>query len=134
MLEDMAANPSSKARASRLLIADDRARTRRALGAMLATQPAFELVGEAADGEQALAAVERLQPDIVIIDIRMPRLDGIAATTQIKARWPWIRVVAHSLAVESSDEALAAGADAFVPKGAPADELLKALCLPDTCQ
>jgi len=57
----------------------------------------------------------------------MPRLDGIAATTQIKARWPWIRVVAHSLAVESGDDALAAGADVFVPKGAPADELLRAL-------
>ena len=98
---------------------------------MLATQPGFELIGEAADGEEALAAIERLQPDVVIIDIRMPRLNGIAATTQIKARWPWIRVVAHSLAVESSDEALAAGADAFVPKGARADELLKALSPPD---
>jgi DNA-binding NarL/FixJ family response regulator len=124
----MAAIPSSKPRVNRLLIADDRARTRRALSAMLATEPGVELIGEAADGEEALAAVERLQPDTVLIDIRMPRLNGIAATTQIKARWPWIRVVAHSLAVESSDEALAAGADAFVPKGAPADELLRALC------
>jgi two-component system, NarL family, response regulator DesR len=130
----MTAAPCSQRRVSRLLIADDRARTRRALSAMLATHPAFELIGEAADGEEALAAVERLQPDIVIIDIRMPRLNGIAATTQIKARWPWIRVVAHSLAVESSDEALAAGADAFVAKGAPADELLKALCFSDSCQ
>ena len=119
---------------SRLLIADDRARTRRALTAMLAAHGGFELIGEAADGEEALAAIERLQPDVVIMDIRMPRLNGIAATTQIKARWPRIRIVAHSLAVESSDEALAAGADAFVPKGAPADELLGALCLPDACQ
>ena len=118
-----AARPST----SRLLIADDRARTRGALRAVLATDDAFELIGEAADGEEAIAQVERLQPDIVILDIRMPRLDGIAATTQIKARWPWIRVVAHSLAVESSDEALSAGADAFVPKGASADELLEAL-------
>jgi DNA-binding NarL/FixJ family response regulator len=130
----MAATPSSKPRVSRLLIADDRARTRRALSAMLGTYSGFELIGEAADGEEALAEVERLQPDIVLIDIRMPRLNGIAATTQIKARWPWIRVVAHSLAVESCHEALAAGADAFVPKGAPAGDLLKALCLPEPCQ
>ena len=130
----MAATPASSPRVSRLLIADDRARTRRALSAVFATHPGLQLVGEAADGEEALAAIERLQPDIVIIDIRMPRLDGIAATAQIKARWPSIRVVAHSLAVESSDEAVAAGADAFVPKGAPAEELLEALCLPDACQ
>jgi SARP family transcriptional regulator, regulator of embCAB operon len=112
---------------ARLLIADDRARTRRALGAVLATQSGLELVGEAADGEQALAAVERLLPDIVILDIRMPRVDGIAATRQIKARWPNIRVIAHSLAEELRAAALAAGADAFVPKGAPVRELLDAL-------
>jgi DNA-binding NarL/FixJ family response regulator len=116
----------------RLLIADDRVRTRRALRAMLATQPGIELVGEAADGEEALAEVERLLPDIVILDIRMPRLDGIEATTRIKQRWPEIRVIAHSLAEELSEEALAAGADAFVPKGAPAGELLSALCTSDT--
>jgi two-component system, NarL family, response regulator LiaR len=113
----------------RLLIADDRVRTRRALRAVLALQPGIELIGEAADGEEALAEVERLRPDIVILDIRMPRVDGIAATRQIKTRWPTIRVIAHSLAEELSDEALAAGADAFVPKGAPAGELLRALCV-----
>jgi DNA-binding NarL/FixJ family response regulator len=112
----------------RLLIADDRVRTRRALRAVLALQPGIELIGEAADGEEALAEVERLQPDIVILDIRMPRLDGIAATKQIKTRWPTIRVIAHSLAEDLSEDALAAGADAFVPKGAPADALLSALC------
>ena len=118
----------------RLLIADDRVRTRRALRAVLSTQPGIELVGEAADGEEALSEVERLLPDIVILDIRMPRLDGIEATTRIKQRWPAIRVIAHSLAEELSEEALAAGADAFVPKGAPAGELIEALCMEDAAQ
>jgi DNA-binding NarL/FixJ family response regulator len=118
---------SPQSRVCRLLIADDRARTRRALWAVLATQPGIELIGEAADGEEAVAEVERLRPDIVILDIRMPRLDGIAATRQIKTRWPETRVIAHSLADELSGNALAAGADAFVPKGAPPGELLRAL-------
>ena len=117
----------------RVLIADDRARTRRALRALLSTSAGFELVGEAADGEEAIAAVERLRPDIVIMDVRMPRLNGIAATTRIKAHWPWIRIVAHSLAEELRTDALAAGADAFVSKGAPVRELFEALGEPDDC-
>jgi DNA-binding NarL/FixJ family response regulator len=123
----MSATNGPGARPVRLLIADDRARTRRALAAILATEAGLELVGEAADGEEALTAVERLMPDIVIIDVRMPRLDGISATTQIKARWPHVRVIAHSLAEDLRPDALAAGADAFVPKGAPARQLLDAL-------
>src|SRR5438477_7670302 len=126
-LEGMTDAPSPRSCVSRLLVADDRSRTRRALRAVLSTQPEIELIGEAADGEEAIAAVERLRPDLVILDIRMPRLDGIAATARIKARWPAVRVVAHSLAVERRGDALAAGADAFVPKGAPTDELLGAL-------
>ena len=110
----------------RVLVVDDRARTRRALSAVLATRTGFNLVGEAADVE-ALAALEQLRPDIVIVDMRMPRLDGITMTLQIKTQSPWIRVVAHSLAEDLRADALAAGADAFVPKGAPGQELFDAL-------
>jgi SARP family transcriptional regulator, regulator of embCAB operon len=119
--------PDGGAAPLRLLIADDLARTRRALRALLAAHPGFEVVGEAADGEDAVAAVERLRPDLVVLDVWMPRLDGIAAAARIKHRWPHVRVVAHSLAVELRADALAAGADAFVPKGAPTEELLGAL-------
>jgi DNA-binding NarL/FixJ family response regulator len=114
-------------RTLKLLIADDRPRTRRALRALLAAHPGFEVVGEASDGEEALARVAALRPDLVLLDVWMPRLDGIAATAAIKAQWPSIRVVVHSLALDRREEALAAGADAFVPKGGCADDLLGAL-------
>src|SRR5690348_2410613 len=112
---------------SRLVIADDRTGTRRALRALLATRREIEVVGEAADGEEAVSLVDQLHPDLVLLDLRMPRLDGIAAAARIKALWPATRVVAHSLAVEREDEALNRGVDAFVAKGAPVDELLSAL-------
>src|SRR5438477_13073073 len=89
-LEGMTDAHSPKSSVSRLLIADDRSRTRRALRAVLSTQPEIELIGEAADGDETIAAVERLRPDVVILDIRMPRVDGIAATRHIKSRWPEI--------------------------------------------
>jgi DNA-binding NarL/FixJ family response regulator len=113
----------------RLLIADDRERTRRAVRALLAAHPGFEVVGEASDGQQAIDQVERLAPDLVILDLRMPRLDGIAATAEIKRRWPLVRVVVHSLAVDRREDALAAGADAFVAKAGQPDDLLEALHL-----
>jgi DNA-binding NarL/FixJ family response regulator len=95
---------------------------------MLATHAGVQVVGEAANAGEALAAVERLSPDVVILDIYLPGPDGIALTEHIKARWPSIRVVVHSFATERSEDVLKAGADAFVAKGEPPDQLLKALC------
>ena len=103
---------------------------RRALRALLAAHAEFEVIGEAADGDEAVARVEGVCPDLVLLDVRMRRLDGIAATARIKARWPSVRVVAHSLAEECRDRVLVAGADAFVPKGAPVRDLLDALRAP----
>ena len=113
----------------RLLIADDRERTRRAMRALLSVHGGLEVVGEASDGQQAIDRIHQLAPDLVILDVRMPRLDGIAATAEIKRRWPCMRVVVHSLAVDQRDDALAAGADAFVAKAGRPDELLRALHL-----
>jgi CheY-like chemotaxis protein len=113
----------------RLLIADDRERTRSATGALLSGHPGLEVVGEASDGQQAVDRIDQLAPDMVILDVRMPRLDGIATTAEIKRRWPRVRVVVHSLAVDRRDDALGAGADAFVEKAGRPDELLEALRL-----
>jgi DNA-binding NarL/FixJ family response regulator len=119
--------PATMGAPIRVLIADDRPRTRRALQALLAAHAGFEVVGDASNGEEAIARVADLQPDVVLLDVRMPGLGGIAATAHIKSRWPAIRVVVHSMAIEHRDEALAAGADAFVPKSVLPDELVRAL-------
>jgi DNA-binding NarL/FixJ family response regulator len=111
----------------RLLIVDDRPRTRRALRALLAAHAGFDVVGEASNGDEAMARVADLQPDVVLLDVRMPGMDGIAATAQMKSRWPAIRVVVHSMAIERRDEALAAGADAFVAKSVLPHELVRGL-------
>ena len=116
----------------RVLIVDDQRLLCEGFRKLIELEPDLEVVGMAGDGEEALATVERLYaertaPDVVLMDVRMPRLDGIAATRAFKERWPEIRVIAHSLAEELRADALAAGADVFVPKGAPVHELLAAL-------
>jgi DNA-binding NarL/FixJ family response regulator len=111
----------------RLALVDDGERTRRALRALFATCPDLEVVGEAADGAEALRLVARERPDVVIMDLRRPDVDGLQATRRIKRRWPRVRVLVLTLDAETRDEALGAGADAFVAKGDPADALLEAI-------
>jgi DNA-binding NarL/FixJ family response regulator len=110
-----------------LVLADDRERSRRVLCALLGTCPDLLVVGEAADGFELIGLVAREQPDVVLMDLRMPVLDGLQATLRIKDRWPHVRVLVLSLAVEAREEALAAGADAFVAKGDPEDALLQTI-------
>ncbi len=112
---------------SRVLIADDRLWARAGLRALLATRREIEVVGEAADGRVALALVEKLQPDVVLLDVQMPELDGLETTRLIKARWPGIRVVVLTMHAAYRSEALAAGADRFLVKGGPSKELFEAI-------
>ncbi len=111
----------------RVLIADDRLWARAGLRALLKTQSEFEVIGEAADGRQALGLVEQHQPDVVVLDARMPVLDGIEATRLIKARWSNTRVVVQSMHSAYRSEAMAAGADRFLVKGSPSRELFEAI-------
>ncbi len=113
----------------RIAIADDEALVRGGFRAILDSDPAFTVVAEAADGRQALTAVERFTPDVVVMDIRMPELDGLAATRQLRATHPAVRV----LIVTTFDldeyvyDALQAGAAGFLLKDARPTELLDAV-------
>jgi DNA-binding NarL/FixJ family response regulator len=112
---------------TRVLIADDRPRSRSGLKAVLALRPEIEIVGEAADGQEGVRLVEEYRPDVVLMDARMPVLDGVEATRLIKERWPEVRVVVLTIDASYRADALAAGADAFLVKGCLARELLAAI-------
>jgi DNA-binding NarL/FixJ family response regulator len=143
----------------RVLIADDRPRSRDGLRALLATLrlcpsmdswhssgqaarlsasrlsstksheawPEVEVIGGAADGREAVRLVEECRPNVVLMDARMPAMDGLEATRLIKDRWPGCKVVVLTMYASYQADALAAGADAFLVKGCPAEELLEAI-------
>ncbi|MFP3989650.1 response regulator transcription factor [Streptomyces sp. E11-3] len=116
-------------RAIRVLIADDQPLVRRGLALILAPDPAFDVVGEAEDGAEAVALAHQLRPDVVVMDIRMPVLDGVAATGQLARELPGCRVLA--LSTFDMDEyvvaALRAGACGFLPKDISPEELVAAV-------
>lgn len=114
-------------KALRILIVDDQARTRASLRALLGMQLPLEEVHEAGDGVEALGKVERYGPNLVLMDVRMPGMDGIEATRVIKLRAPGTKVIVLSLYPEYRQAALLAGADAFVGKGEPPEQLLAVL-------
>ena len=114
----------------RVVVADDQELVRAGFVAVLATQPDLEVVGEAADGREAVDAVRRHRPDVVLMDVRMPRLDGIAATREICAD-PRSDARVLILTTFDLDEyvlaALRAGASGFLLKDAPRQSLYTAV-------
>ncbi|MEU9858288.1 response regulator transcription factor [Streptomyces sp. NPDC047974] len=113
----------------KVLIADDQPLVRRGLALMLAPEPGFQVVAEAADGAEAVRLAHEHRPDVVVMDIRMPVLDGIAATERLTAELPDCRVLA--LSTFDMDEhvvgALRAGACGFLPKDISPEDLVAAL-------
>ena len=81
---------------TRVLLVDDECLVRKVLRQVLAAYPDMEIVGEASAGDEAISGVERLQPDIVVMDIRMPRMDGIAATREIRLKYPHVKIIGLS--------------------------------------
>jgi DNA-binding NarL/FixJ family response regulator len=112
-----------------LVIADDQGMVRAGFRSLLDAEPDLEVVGEAANGEEALAVVRRLRPDVTLMDIRMPVLDGLAATrTIVEEGVPTKVLVLTTFDLdEYVFEALRAGASGFLLKDAPAEELASAI-------
>ena len=104
----------------RILLVDDVDKIRESLRSILATSRQFEIVGEACDGEEAVAAVAQLKPSVVVMDINMPRLNGIDATAWIRRTYPDVVVVGVSaIATDHTCELMkAAGATTVIPKDA----------------
>ena len=123
------ADPPPPSTRIRVLIVDDHAMVRRGMRDFLDLHDDLEVVGEAADGLEALAATDALLPDVVVMDLLMPGLDGIAATTELKARHPTIEVVVITSFIEEDriTAALEAGASGFLLKDAEADDLAGAI-------
>lgn len=113
----------------RVLIADDHTIVRSGVRMLLEAEADIDVVADAVDGMQALHLVETLQPDVVLMDIAMPELDGIEATRRIKAKWPEINVLILTMhrQEEYFFETLKAGASGFVLKGADTSDLLNAV-------
>lgn len=113
----------------RILIVEDDPMMQLGLEQSLNDYPAFEVVGQASDGYAGVELALQLQPDIIVMDIGLPRLDGIAATQQIRAKLPNVRVVvltSHKTEAEII-AALSSGADAYCIKGADVDRLVQAI-------
>jgi DNA-binding NarL/FixJ family response regulator len=113
----------------RVLIVDDHAMVRRGMRDFLDLHDDLEVVGEASDGDGALEATAALRPDVVVMDLLMPGLDGIAATAELKVRHPSIEVVAITSFIEEDriTAAIEAGASGFLLKDAEADGLAAAI-------
>jgi DNA-binding NarL/FixJ family response regulator len=114
---------------TRVLIADDHPLIRSGLRALLGREKEFEVVGEAADGYQALELVEQLKPDVVMLDVSMPRLNGIDVAKKISATTPSTRIIIVSIHSDESYvlRALKAGAKGYLLKASPEGDILNAV-------
>jgi len=113
----------------RVLLVDDYAMVRKGLVAFLKNMPEFELVGEACNGREAIEFCEQRQPDVILMDLVMPELGGVAATRTIHQRWPWVQVIALTSFQEKElvQDALQAGAIGYLLKNVSGEELAEAI-------
>ncbi|MGD2145403.1 MAG: response regulator transcription factor [Anaerolineae bacterium] len=115
--------------AIRVMIVDDHTMVRRGLAAMLRVKPDLKLVGEASDGREALRVCDAVQPDVILMDLVMPRMDGTTAIRALRRQWPGIRVIVLTSFKERDlvQQALEAGAISYLLKDVSIDDLAQAI-------
>lgn len=113
----------------RLVVVDDHVLFRRGLVGLLEEMPGFKVVGQAGDGQQALSVIEETLPDVVLLDLNMPRMDGLAALREIRERKLPVKVLMLTISQNDEDllEAIRAGADGYLLKNTEPDDLRKSL-------
>ena len=119
----------SRSNPIRVMVVDDHSMVRRGLVAYLEEEPDLELVGEAADGEEAVQLCEQLRPDVILMDLVMPELGGADATRSIRKRWPQVQVIALTSFQDKElvQEALQAGAISYLLKNVSGSDLVEAI-------
>ena len=119
----------TKGKPIRVMIVDDHAMVRKGLAAFLKTEPGIDLVGEARDGREAIEYCDQLKPNVILMDLIMPDLGGVAATRTIHQRWPNVQVIALTSFQEKElvQDALQAGAIGYLLKNVSGDELYEAI-------
>lgn len=113
----------------RVLLADDNAQFRAVLRRLLERDPEIDVVAEASNGAEAIALAEEHRPDVVLMDVSMPNLDGVEATYELKARYPDLTILMLSIGNKDQEieAGLAGGAAEYLIKGAPATEIADAI-------
>jgi NarL family two-component system response regulator LiaR len=113
----------------RVMIVDDHAMVRRGLSTFLKVKPDLELVGEARSGKEALVVCEQIRPDVILMDLLMPEMDGMATTRAIRERWPEIQIIALTSFQDRDlvQKALQAGAISYLLKNVSANDLAEAI-------
>ncbi len=107
-----------------VMIVEDNIHAHRALKGLLSQQAGIKVTADASNGLEAIDMIGRRQPDLVLMDMCMPVMDGLEATRIIKKNWPHVKVVVLTIYADSKQDATRAGADAFLVKGCPLGELI----------
>jgi DNA-binding NarL/FixJ family response regulator len=110
-----------------LMLVEDNIHARRALKALLSQQEGLKVIAEASNGQEALGQIEAQVPDLLIMDMRMPVMDGLETTQIVKTRWGQIKILILSMYTDSQVDVLAAGADSFLAKGCSLETLVSAI-------